>query len=100
MLSSSKQVRKLAKGRPDVQQAKAGDGAARVITPQQRAENRRELGEIIAIPERRPRDQHQEQPRFEEQRDEQQPSEQSSASGLDFGQPLDLPGDVTVAAGL
>jgi len=99
-LSSREQVSKLAKGRPDVQQAKPGHCAARVVAPQQRAENRRELSEIITIPERRPGDQHQEQPGFEQQGDEQQPSEQKLASGLDFREPLNLSGDIAVTAGL
>ena len=75
-----------------------GDGAAHVVAGQQRAERRRPLHEVVALPERRPRDQHQQQPCFEQQGDEEEPPEQGLASRLDFGQPIDAAGDVAVAA--
>ena len=56
------QVSEFAQLHPDVQQTEARNRAARVVAGRHGANGHRGLDEIVAIPEGRPRDQHEQQP--------------------------------------
>ena len=94
---STEHVCQLSQCGPDIDEPEAGDRTAHVVAGQQGFERRRPFREIVPLPERRPRDQYQQQACFEQQGDEEEPPEQRSASGLDFGEALDLAGHVSVA---
>ena len=96
----AKHVRQLSQGGPDVDETQAGDRAARVVAGQHGIQCRRPFHEVIAFPERRPWNQDEQQACFEQQGDEKEPPEQSSASSLDFGQAFDLDRDIAIAARL
>jgi hypothetical protein len=83
-LAAAEEISQLGQCRPYVDEAQAANRTARIVAGQQAAECRPCLNEVVAIPERRPRDQHQEQPRFEQKGDEEEPPEQRSASRLRF----------------
>lgn len=70
LLARAKQVCQLTKRRPHIDEPEPGNGATGVVTGEKRRERRRPLHEIVALPKTRPRNQHQEQTRFEEQCDE------------------------------
>ena len=96
--AGSKQIGQFTKRRPDIDQPESGDGAARVVAGEQRRECPGPFDEVVSLPKGRPGNQHQEQTRFEEERDEKQPSEQGSASRLHLGEPFDLARNVAIAA--
>ena len=75
-------VGELADGCQHVDQAKARDGAAHEVVREERPEERQGFAEVVAIPERRPGNQDEQQSGFEEQGDEKKTSEQG---GLLFG---------------
>jgi hypothetical protein len=96
--SGTKEVRELSKRRPDVHQSKTRYRAAGVVAGQQCGKCRRPFNEVVSLPESRPRNEYQEQSRFEEERDEKQPSEQGSASRLHLREPFDLARNIAIAA--
>lgn len=78
----AKQIGELGQRCPHIDKTKTRDGAARVVVLQPFPEERRCLEEVVAFPESRPGNQNQQQARFEQQSDENDPPEQGSASGL------------------
>lgn len=78
----TEEIGKLGQRRPDIDETETGDGTARVVVLQPSPEDRRRLEKVVAFPEGRPRNQDQQQARFEQQGDENDPPEQGSASGL------------------
>ena len=71
-------VGQFAKRGQEVDDAEPRHGAAHEVVGQKLAERGPCLDEVVAVPERRPRDQDQQQSRFEQERDEQQTSEQET----------------------
>ena len=93
-------VGKLAERGEKVDDAETGHRAANEVVRQQDPEGRHRLDKIIAIPERRPGDQDEQQPGFEQQGDEQQTSEQGDLPfGLHFRQAIYPACDIAIAAG-
>jgi hypothetical protein len=74
--ASAERIRELRHRGEQVDHAKSGDRAANVVVREQVADGRKRLHKVIAVPEGRPRDEDQQQSRFEQQGDEQQTSEQ------------------------
>ena len=80
----SEGIGQLAHRSNQVDDTESGHRAADVVVGEKLANRRQRLDEIVAIPERRPRDQDQQQSGFEQQCDEQQTSEQGDlAFGLE-----------------
>lgn len=98
--AAAEHVGELAERREQVDDPEAGHRATDEIVREQRAEDRQRLDEVIAVPERRPGNQDQQQPGFEQQRDEQQTSEQGNLPfGLHFRQAIYPACDIAIAAG-
>jgi hypothetical protein len=79
----AKQVGELAERGEDIDQAKPRNGSADEVVRQHGPDDRQRLDKVVAVPERRPRNQDQQESRFEQEGDKQQTSEQGSAFGLD-----------------
>jgi hypothetical protein len=69
-------IGELREGREQIHDTEARHGAPHVVVGQERADGRQRLDEVVSLPERRPRDENQQQSCFEQERDEQQTSEQ------------------------
>ena len=81
---AAEHVRQLGQRSANIHKPQAGDGAARVVAGQDQRQRRRTFDEIIAFPECRPGNQHEQQPGFEQKGNEEEPPEQSLASSLHF----------------
>jgi hypothetical protein len=68
--------RKLGEPGEQVQHAEPADRAADEVVRQQRLERRQRMREVVLLPERGPRQDDQEQPDFDEERDVEQAAQQ------------------------
>ena len=99
--SSAEHVGQLPQRGEQVHDTQTGDGAANEVIRDDRADGRDRFHEVVAIPERRPRNEDQQESRFEQEGDEQQASEQTKLSfGLHFREAIDPACDIAIAAGL
>jgi hypothetical protein len=74
----SEQVCELAEGGEQVDNTKSRDGAADEIIREHDAERGHRVDKVVPVPERRPGNQDQQQPGFEQEGDEKQTSEQGN----------------------
>ena len=82
--AAAHEISQFGQGRPHVDEAKAGDAAPHIVIHDEGAQAGHQLRQGVAIPKSRPGDQDEQEPGFEEQRNEQQAPEQDLASGLNF----------------
>jgi hypothetical protein len=76
-VAAGEQVGQLGQRGKQIDHAKSRDRPPHEVVGDHRTEGRQDLDEVVAVPERRPRDQNEQQSRFEQERDEQEASEQS-----------------------
>ena len=83
-----------------IDETEPGHGAADEVIGQERLQGRKRQRKVVAFPERRPRQDDQQEPDFEKERDVDEPTDQMLPPRLHFREALDALVDVLVASGL
>lgn len=93
-------IGQLAKSGEEIDDAQTGYRTADEVIRDDGPDCGERLHEVVAIPERRPGNQDQQEARFKQESDKQQTSEQAELSfGLHFRQAIDPVCDIAIAAG-